>query len=166
MLTWAPEHALYRSLVRATEYLDAGHPAESVPTSSATSMTSHGRRERRRRDLHGGARTLQRSPNGGRSSGDCCGPAVSACCLPDFPSLSTPTHDYFRFTSDGLAELFSGFREVTIMPLGTRLGSAWMLIPQRPRPFGWLVSLVNPAIASLPARRVSAPCGFLVRAVR
>ena len=75
-------------------------------------------------------------------------------------------HDYFRFTSCGLTELFSDFREIRITPLGTRLGSAWMLLPSRPRLLARALSLLNPAIASLPARRLSAPCGFLVRAVR
>ena len=80
--------------------------------------------------------------------------------------LHPDPHDYFRFTAEGLSELFSAFTDTQITPLGTRLASAWMLLPSRPRVLARLLSLLNPAIASLPARRSSAPCGFLVRAVR
>ena len=75
-------------------------------------------------------------------------------------------HDYFRFTSEGLAEIFAVFTTVQVTPLGNRLGSIWMLLPRRPRALGWFLSLFNPAIASTRANRNLGPCGFLVRAVK
>ena len=162
------KHAPYRSLVPATEYLtldirpgsgadivgdihDIPRPDQSVDVVICTEVLEHCRDPRTAvSELH---RLL-------RPGGVC---VLSTRFI--HPYHPDP-HDYFRFTSDGLTEVFSDFRETRITPLGTRLGSAWMLLPSRPRLLARALSLLNPAIASLPARRLSAPCGFLVRAVR
>jgi SAM-dependent methyltransferase len=74
--------------------------------------------------------------------------------------------DYFRFTSDGLRELFRDFSTVEVVPLGDRLASIWMLLPRRLPILEWFLSLVNPLIASRrTSPRTRGPCGFLVRAV-
>ncbi len=76
-------------------------------------------------------------------------------------------HDYFRFSRDGLEHLFRDFSEVEVIPLGNRLQSAWLMLPQRPWPLAAIIGLLDPLVASYSrSGRTRCPGGFLVRAVR
>jgi SAM-dependent methyltransferase len=76
-------------------------------------------------------------------------------------------HDYFRFSRDGLAYLFRDFSETRIIPLGNRVQSAWLMLPERPRLLASLLGLLDPLVASYSrSERTRCPGGFLVRAVK
>jgi SAM-dependent methyltransferase len=75
-------------------------------------------------------------------------------------------HDYFRFTHEGLAELFAGFAEVEIEHLGSRLESVWMLLPQGGKLGQRFFELLAPMVSSVQVRKTNAATGYLVRAVR
>jgi SAM-dependent methyltransferase len=162
------KRAPYRDLVPATEYLtldivpesgadivgdihDIPRDAETVDTVIATEVLEHCR------DPYRAVAEMRRILRPG-----------GICVLSTrFMHLYHPDpHDYFRFTSEGLGEVFREFTTVQITPLGNRLGSIWMLLPRRPLLLGWLLSQCNPAIASMRATRDTGPCGFLVRAVK
>jgi SAM-dependent methyltransferase len=158
--------APYRSLVPATEYLtldidpafgadvvgdihDVPRPDESFDTIICTEVLEHCRDPKRVVDE---LRRLLR-PGG-------------VCVLSTrFLYLYHPTpKDYFRFTADGLSELFKGWSEVEIRPLGSRLEAAWMLVPRRGLLWGWLVGLFDPLVSSVRVRSTKAATGYLVRA--
>jgi SAM-dependent methyltransferase len=161
--------ARYRSLVPATEYLtldlrpgagvdivgdvhDVPRESDSLDTVIATEVLEHCSDPAR---VVGEIRRLLR---------------LGGVCV-----LSTrfihPYHpdpkDYFRFSRDGLEHLFRDFTSVEIIPLGNRLQSAWLMLPQRPRPLAALFGLLDPVIASYKgSARTRFPGGFLVRAVK
>lgn len=160
--------APYRSLVPATEYLtldidpsfgadvvgdihDVPRPDESFDTIICTEVLEHCRDPKRAVDE---LRRLLR-PGG-------------VCVLSTrFLFLYHPTpKDYFRFTADGLSELFQAWSEVEIRPLGNRLEAAWMLVPRRGRLWGWLVGLLDPLVSSVRVRSTKAATGYLVRAAK
>jgi SAM-dependent methyltransferase len=79
------------------------------------------------------------------------------------PYHPTP-RDYYRFTRDGLAELFGPFNGVDIVHHGNTLQSIWALLSAtRLRP--WL-NLLNPLVARITSARTPNPSGFLVYAVK
>ena len=160
--------APYRDLVPATEYLtldirpesgadiigdihDIPREASSVDTVIATEILEHCRNPHRAvAEIH---RILK--------PGGIC--VLSTRFMHPF---HPDPHDYFRFTSEGLAEVFTGFTSVKIVALGNRLGSIWMLLPRRPKALAWFLSRFDAPIASTRAHRDIGPCGFLVRAVK
>lgn len=158
--------APYRSLVPATDYLtldidpaigadvvgdihDVPRPDDSFDTIICTEVLEHCRDPQRAVDE---LRRLLR-PGG-------------VCVLSTrFLFLYHPTpRDYFRFTADGLSELFREWSEVDIRHLGSRLEAAWMLVPRRGRLWGWFVGLFDPLVSSVRVRSTKAATGYVVRA--
>lgn len=162
------KHAPYRARVPTTEYLtldirpgpgvdivgdlhEVPREGESLDTVIATEVLEH---------CYDPARAVAEIHRLLRPGGVC---VLSTRFL--FPFHPDP-HDYFRFTGEGLAHLFGSFATVEIRPLGNRLHAAWMLLPRRPRPLGWLIDACSPAVAAFDPPGSANPCGFLVRAVK
>jgi SAM-dependent methyltransferase len=163
------KQARYRSLVPATEYLtldirsDVGAdivgdlhevPRENdfLDTVIATEVLEH---------CHDPARVVEEIRRILRPGGVC---VLSTRFI--HPYHPDP-HDYFRFSRDGLAHLFRDFSEVEIVPLGNRLQSAWLMLPERPRLLAAFLGLLDPLVASYKGSpRTRCPGGFLVRGVK
>jgi SAM-dependent methyltransferase len=58
-----------------------------------------------------------------------------------FPVHADP-YDFHRYTEQGLRNLMSEFREVTVLPHGNRAGAAWLLVSGSSR----LMRLLNPVV--------------------
>jgi SAM-dependent methyltransferase len=161
-------YAPYRELVPATQYLtldiepsfgvdivgdihDVPRPDASFDTILCTEVLEHCRDPQRSVDEL--LRVL-------RPGGVC---VLSTRFL--YPYHPTP-YDYFRFTEDGLAELFREWSNVEIRNLGSRLESLWMLVPRRGRILGWFVGLFDPLVSSVRVRSTKAATGYLVRATK
>jgi SAM-dependent methyltransferase len=74
-----------------------------------------------------------------------------------FPVHADP-YDFYRYTEQGLRNLLSGYREVTITPHGNRAGAAWLLVSGSSR----LLRLLNPVVRGVfrrPSRE--APEGYV-----
>jgi SAM-dependent methyltransferase len=162
------KHAPYRALVPATEYLtldirpdsgadivgdlhDVPRESGSLDTVIATEVLEH---------CYDPARAVDEIHRLLRPGGVC---VLSTRFLHPFHA---DPHDYFRFTHEGLAHLFRGFEEVSILPLGNRVHAVWILMPARPAPVRWLDSDLPPLVASIHLPGSRNPCGYLVRAVR
>jgi SAM-dependent methyltransferase len=162
------KHSPYRALVPATEYLtldirpDAGadivgdlhdvpRESASLDTVIATEVLEH---------CYDPSRAVAEVHRLLRPGGVC---VLSTRFL--HPYHADP-HDYFRFTNEGLAHLFGDFSDVQIRSLGNRVHAAWILMPGRPAPVKWLLSMLTPLVASIDIPRSPNPCGYLVRAVK
>jgi len=163
------KHARYRSQVPATEYLtldlrsdvgadivgdlhDVPRESESLDTVIATEVLEH---------CHDPARVVSEIRRVLRPGGVC---VLSTRFI--HPYHPDP-HDYFRFSRDGLEYLFRDFSMVDLTPLGNRLQSAWLMLPERPRWLATFLGLLDPLVASYRGSpRTRCPGGFLVRAVR
>jgi SAM-dependent methyltransferase len=160
--------APYRELVPATEYLtldidpsfgadvvgdihDVPRPDASFDTILCTEVLEHCRDPQRAVDE---MRRLLRP-------GGVC--VLSTRFL--YPYHPTP-RDYFRFTADGLAELFREWSEAEVLHLGSRLESVWMLVPRRGKLWGWFIGLFDPLVSSVRVRSTKAATGYLVRATK
>jgi SAM-dependent methyltransferase len=161
--------ARYRRLVPATEYLtldirtDVGadivgdlhevpRESDSLDTVIATEVLEH---------CHDPGRAVGEIHRLLRSGGVC---VLSTRFI--HPYHPDP-HDYFRFSRDGLDYLFRDFSEVEIIPLGNRVQSAWLMLPQRPRLLAAIIGLLDPLVASYArSDRTRCPGGFLVRTVK
>ena len=162
------KHAPYRDLVPATEYLtldirpdsgadivgdlhDVPRDSDSLDTVIATEVLEH---------CYDPARAVGEIHRLLRTGGVC---VLSTRFL--HPYHPDP-HDYFRFTNEGLAQLFRAFSEVSIRPLGNRVHATWMMMPGRYAPVKWVVSRLTPLVARVQIPNSPNPCGYLVRAVK
>jgi Methyltransferase domain len=161
--------ARYRSLVPATEYLtldlrsdvgadivgdlhDVPRESDSLDTVIATEVLEH---------CQDPARVVSEIRRLLRPGGVC---VLSTRFI--HPYHPEPK-DYFRFSHDGLEWLFRDFSEVGVIPLGNRLQSAWLMLPERPRLLAACLGMLDPVIASYRGSpKTRCPGGFLVRAVK
>ncbi len=74
-------------------------------------------------------------------------------------------NDFFRFSHDGLQQLFRDFTHVEIIPHGNRVQAVWQLIAGSKRTLG-LLSWLNPVVARIRQARTRCPLGFVVWAER
>ncbi len=72
--------------------------------------------------------------------------------------------DYYRFTPDSLRYLLRDFSKVEIYHHGNRLQSAWQVI--NTGKIGIFLNLLNPLLARINVKKTTAPCGFVVYAVK
>jgi SAM-dependent methyltransferase len=83
-------------------------------------------------------------------------------CIASVPFLYRihSKHDYFRFTKEGLEELFKNFKLAEIKPFGNRLHAIWLLITQGK--ILWVLKPLNYIISLIAYKSNAFPTGYVI----